>query len=355
MTTRNPTILDAPEDWQTWIEEIEGSTPNAIWKLIDPDLATHEVFRTMPIEPNVRDVQRNKTSYAQLGIAERPIYDNMFKHYQLAITLYEREVKAHQEAKDLIRSRVSEGKSQLLKGKETAREWLKTLKTATTVSDAFLSRQTAHKYATAISKYPTVASITKWLANWEVAMANARRHNIPEISAGRWLTDLAAAIRPLSDPLRTTFVLEASDDDKNNSKNYLEVSTRIREVIGTSETKRRVVRGAANAGDFDEEDVDEADDSNIDDKDKKQRKRAGTTSSIKGKTKSKKQKVSCKGCGQYRHELKRCYYAFPELRYRGFKPVKEVEEKFAKALSDNKNLVDEIDAIRKALEDEKHK
>jgi hypothetical protein len=31
MTTNSPVILDKPEDWPIWIEDIRGLTPDNIW------------------------------------------------------------------------------------------------------------------------------------------------------------------------------------------------------------------------------------------------------------------------------------------------------------------------------------
>jgi hypothetical protein len=41
MAARNPVILDKPEDWPTWIDEIRGSIPDDTWSLIDPDQTSH--------------------------------------------------------------------------------------------------------------------------------------------------------------------------------------------------------------------------------------------------------------------------------------------------------------------------
>jgi hypothetical protein len=85
----------------------------------------------------------------------------MFKHYQMDLKEYERQVKGLQDAKDLVRSRVSDGKSALLKGKDTARTWLATLKRATSASKAFISLQTAQKYEAAVRKAPIAVAIDK--------------------------------------------------------------------------------------------------------------------------------------------------------------------------------------------------
>ena len=46
---------------------------------------------------------------------------------------------------------------------------------------------------------------------------------------------------------------------------------------------------------------------------------------------------------------------FPELRHEGFKPNQKIAKKAAKALEDNEELANEIEAIRKEMEKEKSK
>ena len=78
---------------------------------------------------------------------------------------------------------------------------------------------------------------------------------------------------------------------------------------------------------------------------KRSRKRAGTTSALKDAPKVKRQKHHCKACGKNTHYLSRCYYAFPEIRPRGFKPIDKCVVKVAEAL-ENAELAEEVQAIR---------
>ena len=117
MATRNPIILDKPEDWPIWIEEIRGSIPDETWILIDPDVDAREDFMRKPSEPRPQEVNPAKTSYVELTAVERNVHDQLFRHYQVALKQYEREVKGLQEAKDLIRSRVSNAKSLIVESK----------------------------------------------------------------------------------------------------------------------------------------------------------------------------------------------------------------------------------------------
>ena len=72
----------------------------------------------------------------------------------------------------------------------------------------------------------------------------------------------------MSDFFKIIFILEVFDDTKNNLKNYLKINIKIREIVRTLETKRQIVKNTANTGNFDKEDVNKKDDSNIKKKDK---------------------------------------------------------------------------------------
>jgi hypothetical protein len=347
MATRNPIILDKPEDWPMWIDEIRGSTPNSIWPLIDPDLTDNEEFIQKPIQPRPQDVNGTKTNYLELTAHERAAYDQLFKFWQASLKEYEKQEKGLQDVKDLIRKRVCDAKSALLTGGETAKEWLAVLKEATSASNGFITYQASHKYLAVFRRNPTLATIGKWLTDWELAMVEANRYKIPEIGSGRWLRDLAIAIKPISETLNATFIKHSTNDAKNDSSLYLKAGVRIREFVGTNNnpSKGRVVRGAAFAAEFDGEQA--TDDDRKDDR-KKSRKRAGTVSALPDV--GKKPRRSCKACGNPKHSLRQCYYAFPELRPKHYRPSKKLAEKVAKALDDNEELAEEVDIIRKELE-----
>jgi hypothetical protein len=352
MATRNPIILDKPEDWPAWIDSIRGSIPNDIWCLIDPDLEDHEEFMQKPLRPRTQEVNPAKIRYTELTATEKNVYDQLLKQYQIFSKDYEQQTKGLQDAKDKISGRVSDAKGVLLEGGDTARDWLATLHEATLSSKGFISFQTALKYQASIRKPPTAATIDRWLSTWEMAMAEARKHKIPEIESGRWLKDLATAMRPISEGLSFRFTDESTDDDKTDPKRYLEVSVKIREILGTMNIpKGRVTRGAAFAAELDGEPA--CDEDSHDERENKTsrsvspRKRAGTTSALNKATKGKKKKNGCKACGMPNHELSRCFYAFPESRYPDFKPIERLVAKVAKSLEENKDLAAEVEKIRK--------
>jgi hypothetical protein len=349
-STNSPIILDKPEDWPIWVEDIRGLASDEVWPLIDPDSDDHPEILKEPDLPEPKDVNSNKTTFPELTSAERNAYDQMFKFYQASLEKYKRQAKGLQDVKALIKARVSNARSVLLKGEHSVRQWLATLKEATSASEEFISYQAAQKYEEAIRKTLTYATVGKWLSTWEQAMVEAIKYNISEINSGRWLRDVAKVVKPLSDALHVKFINNATNKDKNKLERYLEVSIKIREVIQTSDTSgKRLTRGTALAAEFDGEPAAGEDDDAETNKTTKTdtRKRAGTTSALKGAFKKKKKNAQlCKACGQITHELPRCFYVFPELRYRGFEPIELLVEKVARALEDTR-LAEEIATIKK--------
>ena len=350
MAQQNPIVLDKPEDWPLWIEDIQGDIPDDIWELIDPEAEEEDQVEAMdePSRPEPEDVNPNKTSYFELTANERTVLDQAFKHYQVDHKKYEQQKKGLQEAKTRIKGRVSNAKRALLKGRSTAKEWLETLKKACSVSKTYILQQVSERYQSALRKQPTLTTLHSWLAVWELAMAEATHHKVAEIENGKWLRDLAIAISSLSDALRIKFIKHSGDEVKSKPDRYLEVSAQVREMLNVSNMpKPRVLRGNTFAADLEESDADE------EDKGRRGRKRAGTETALQEATDSKKKKEDgCKACGQTRHKLSRCYYAFPELRYKGFKPIKKFADQVSRALECNKDLAKEIEAIRKARQAE---
>jgi hypothetical protein len=352
MATRNVIILNKPEQWPIWIENIRGLIPDEIWPLINPDAVEHEEILQKPAMPRIQDVNAARTSIAEFSANERNIFDMMFRYYTGQLKEYERQSKGLQDAKTLIQARVSDAKAELLRGNESAREWLLVLRRSTSASQAYISFQEAQKYYESLRKIPTPSTISNWLSTWEHAMVGAIKHNIPEIGSGRWLRDLAIAIKPVSDVLNAMFITESTDDQRTDPSRYLEASVRIRELVETNmPRKRTVTRGLAFAAEFGGELADDGHYQDAGNK-KKSFKRARTPSAPKNLPENKRQKTGCRACGLYRHPLSRCFYVFPELRPQDFKPHQYRVNKVSQALKDFE-LSKEVEAIREERQDGK--
>ena len=312
----------------------------------------HEEILRKPAMPRIQDINVARTSIAEFSAHERNTFDMMFRYYKSQLKEYERQSKGLQDAKTLIQARVSDAKAELLKGNESAREWLLVLKRSTSASQAYISFQVAQKYLESLHETPTPTTISNWLSTWEHAMVGAIKHNIPEIGSGRWLRDLALAIQPVSDVLNAIFITESTDDQKTNPSRYLEASVRIRELVETNMPKKRLVtRGHAFAAEFDGELSGDEHSQDVGNK-KKSLKRARTSSAPKNSPENKRRRNGCWACGQPQHKLSHCFYVFPELSPKDFKPNKSLVTKASRALDDSE-LAERVEAIRKERQNEK--
>ena len=360
MATRNPTILNKPDQWPMWIDELQRSLPSGIWPLINPDITDHAPFLEEPNMPEPQNVNPNKTDYIGLTNAERVTYDQLIKIYQLKMKKYTQQDEKLQKAKELITSRVSDSRSSLLDPTKGPREWLTKLKRASAVSSGYITQQATENYLAVLRKVPSRTTLDKWISAWELAMSEANKHQTFHTFSGQWLRDLAMVIKPLSEALHVIFLRDASDPAKSNSKDYLEASVQIRDVlqVRTEDITKggRTTRGAAFVTEFDGEPALEEDDITQESDRPRNRKRAGTESILRNAPKRKRKKelnMACKACGSKTHPLSKCFYVFPELRFDGFVPNKKLENKVRQILEDNTELEKEIEAIRKEMEDKK--
>jgi hypothetical protein len=83
MAARNLVILDKPEGWPTWIDEIRGSIPDDIYPLIDPDQTSHDKLMQKPSRPRPQEVNPQAANYIDLTAIEKNMFDQVFKHYQV--------------------------------------------------------------------------------------------------------------------------------------------------------------------------------------------------------------------------------------------------------------------------------
>jgi hypothetical protein len=64
-TTDEKTILATPEDWEPWIEHLQGEVDNEIWPIIDPNESDDDGRELKkPNKPKFADIQQGATSLA---------------------------------------------------------------------------------------------------------------------------------------------------------------------------------------------------------------------------------------------------------------------------------------------------
>ena len=268
-------------------------------------------------------------------------------------------MKYYNRQEDLIRSTrtyinttVSAAKKVHLDPKQTTYQWLAKLKKDTKPSDFYMESKVEQQYAEAL-KGLKLAKINQWLDRWEHAMSMAEKYSLPQISKGKWLLDLARAIRPLSDTYAILFTKEAKDPKRSKLAEYHKVAMDLREEFTNLNKKpaQGTIRGSA----FNAEFAGEPEEGNSTTEGQQgggntltnSRKRAGINSVEKEAAAPKKSKKSkCPACELKGHTLPDCWYLFENKRPEGYKVSSARMERTRKRVEEDKDLATQLERLK---------
>ena len=348
MTSSAAIILTHPEDWEKWIDQVRAKTDKDIWKHLDPDKNQPEQsLLEMPKRPEAQDFSPNATSYAQLSAGPQKAYDNARKYYDQDLKYYHRQEDLLRSLRSYISDHVSAAKQLLLNPTLTEREWLVKLKESTKPTDNFMKRKALQQYTESL-KGPKAAKANQWIDNWEHAMVMAVKYDIPQMSLGVWLQDLAQAIKPLSETYSVLYSEQANDEEKSKSSEYQKVAIKLREAFHSIPKKpATTARGSAFNADFGEDPTGENE--NRGKGGSRNRKRAGTNSVNEEANATKKSKNKCPACDYKGHDLQDCWALFEDKRPEGYKATKASEARAKKAkerVAQDKELTAQVEKIR---------
>lgn len=169
----------------------------------------------------------------------------------------------------------------------------------------------------------TYKATGEWLALWEIAIEEAQTVKLQEATeASQWFKDLVRALRgtPLESWINA-YDASKTDDAIENTLSVQAVTAAIRRVIADSPDlpqRRKVAPGAFHAPQG----------------------HAGE-SSARGRGKRRERSdtniidMKCPACLSRRHPLPKCYYAFPALRYSGWRPNEAAEAMVKERIDSN--------------------
>jgi hypothetical protein len=138
-----------------------------------------------------------------------------------------------------ITTYVSKPKQLLLDPTLSVRDWLVRLKEDTQPTDNYMKRKVLQQYMESLKGLKTT-KINQWLDSWEHAMKMAVKYKIPQMSLGLWLTDLAQAVRPLSETYFVLYSKQANDPEKSEPSEYRKVAMELREALANLHKTRRL-------------------------------------------------------------------------------------------------------------------
>jgi hypothetical protein len=344
-----------PEDWEPWIKQTRAIADSDIWAYIDPDTEEPDGgLLEQPERPEIQDFSENANTYAQLTVTQQKAYDNSRKYYDQDMKYYFRQQDLLRSIRKHISDTVSPTKRLQLDADLSVRDWLVKLKEDTAPTQGFMLKKVHQTYVESL-KGLKPSKINQWLDNWEHAIKMAEKYQIPQVSNGMWLQDLAESIRPLSETYFVLYNKQSNDPEKSKLTEYRKVALELREAFAKTSNKAvstGTARGSAFQADFNGE---SEDDSNATEGPmgkghsslSNSRKRAGPDISVGETSPNKRPKVPiCLACDMRGHTLPDCWYLFNHKRPKGFKVAKKRMEKVNKRLETDKDLCAQVEKLK---------
>ena len=224
----NRIILKRQEDWEKWYWQLQTDVNSEIWPYIDPDQPDLDL-QVRPAPPAINQFNGGAQNYADLTAAQQKSYDNARRHYEADMKLYSQQQAQLTAARTLIRSTVTTANQSYLNPQQPVRQWIRKLKNGFKPEDGFMKSLTRKKYREVMNEKNT--RLAQWLDQWEDAMVEGIRYNIPEIQEGIWLSDLADRIQPYSEYQAGTIRAEARDEDKKDAERFGEKARTLRQDL----------------------------------------------------------------------------------------------------------------------------
>jgi len=347
-------ILIRSEDWEQWYEDLQANVSSEIWPYINPE-GQQRALLQQPPRPEPTDFDNNAATYAQLSAAHQRAYENARRFYEQDKKDYARQQDQLDTARAYISASVSRSKRTSLKASQSVRQWLETLKKDTEPPKSYMIIQTINRYNETMRSFKP-NRLSQWLDEWEAAMVEGIKYEIPEVQKGQWLRHLAQIFRSVSEVFSVRFIEDADDEEKSNPEEFRRVARKLREALGTQKGGRTVRGNAFHAsfGEQPDEDSPAADDTQGTEtappKGNRGRKRTGTQSIQTNP--SKKEAPECPACGMSGHSLAKCWYVFEELMPKGMKLYDYRIQKTKKAVEDDEQLKEKIEEIREKMKKE---
>jgi len=337
----------------------QANISKEIWPYINPN-SDELVLLELPRRPELADFDQNARSYAQLSAAQQRTYENARRYYDQDMKYYSRQQDQLQAARAYITSTVSQTKKSTLDPELTVRQWLEKLAKDTKPPKGYMLTQMKRRYQSTLKSFKS-NKLSQWLDEWEATMVECIKYDLPEITNGHWLRDLADLIRPTSDTFFVRLMEDADDDTKSDPEEFRRVARELRERLDRPPKGGRTSRGNAFQTNFgpaesSEEGSDAKNNQGTEQappKGKQGRKRTGTDSL--GTNVSKKPVPECPACGKRGHSLAECWCIFEELLPEGMKSSAYRVRKAKAKVDEDEQLTTKVQEIRRKMDEEAKK
>ena len=229
-TTNNTVILKGHEDWEGWFGQLKSGVEKHIWRMINPQNEEDIEELPYPEKPLYSHFHEGANSYQALPSAAKKDYDQARRYYESDMKDYRAQQDRLTTVRKEVFSTISSANRAQLRDTQSTKEWLQILMTGSKPTDTMAKSSAKQRYQRAIKplRQSSKPAIYTWIQEWETAMAEGQRHNVPEcLDNTSWLTDFCMAITHISPAFATSYKLKITEEEYTNIL-YLRVGSAFR-------------------------------------------------------------------------------------------------------------------------------
>jgi hypothetical protein len=229
-------------------------------------------------------------------------------------------------------------------------EWHYNLRARCGRSEADETRDARNTYLTLMKTPPkTATQALKWLEEWEEALAKGQQQKVPEtLFCSSWAYDFLNVSSHLLPAWTAAYEISQQNLIQDESLIYRDLANAFRNKLKNAEA----LRGPGRTGNFSQgafsasfagEDPqdDEPEDARIIEGQYRSLKKEGQRTK---RQRPPEEQDKCPACG-LPHVLKKCFYVFPNIAWRGFRPREKFQTKVKEALEEDLDLQAQVKAL----------
>ena len=213
-STDNTVVLKGPEDWDSWYSQKKSGVEKQIWKMIDPQSDADIQELPYPKKPEYSQFHDGANSFQDLPATAKKDYDLARRYYESDMKEYRAQQDRLTSIRKEIHSTISQAKRAQLRDTQSTKEWLQILMTGTKPSDTMAKSTAKRRYQAAIKPLRHSSKAQGWIQEWETAMAEGQRYNVPECQDNTsWLTDFCIAISQIAPAFATSYKMKITEEE----------------------------------------------------------------------------------------------------------------------------------------------
>ncbi|KAG7403558.1 hypothetical protein Forpe1208_v016190 [Fusarium oxysporum f. sp. rapae] len=271
--------------------------------------------------------------------------------YQLEERIFTDEKKALGTLKDWVLRTVSPSFIRTCcQPHESIYEWHYNLRARCGRSEADETRDARNRYLTLLKTAPkTTSQAIQWLDKWEEALAKGQQRKVPEtLYCSSWAYDFFNISSNILPAWTAAYEISQQSLIQDEALIYRDLANAFRNKLQNAEAansqgsiRGRIARGVFSASFAGEDPQDDEGDAHIIE--------GQYRSTKKGGRKTKRQRSpdgqeKCPACS-LPHVLEKCFYVYPNLAWKGFRPRGRLQTKVKEALEEDLGLQAQVKAL----------